>query len=252
MTKRHELLKTFGRRLREYRKLRGWTQEELPRRTNRHWTYLGGLERGERNPTLVVLGDLAKALEISPGELLEDPHDLCARLGAPSRDILVAIERGFRAQIDVKGKLAELYLHRRLEMLLAEKVISSVTWQDIDGQPDFLVDYRGKRFKIECKNVRSEAYRRPPGFKVELQRTRNSRDGTSTRAYRCDEFDVLAVALFNQTNRWDYLYVATRHLSRRTSLPDCLEIMQRVPAQASGHWHADLEAALRDCMTDVK
>ena len=37
----------------------------------KHWTYIGGIERGERNPTLVVIADLAKGLRVKVGELLE-------------------------------------------------------------------------------------------------------------------------------------------------------------------------------------
>src|SRR5262245_45597926 len=105
----------FGKRLRALRGARGWTQEELARKTNRHWTYIGGLERGERNPTLLVLCDLAAALGVSPSDLVEDRHALCTKLNASVADILEAIGMGFRAQIDVKGKLAELYMSRQLD-----------------------------------------------------------------------------------------------------------------------------------------
>ena len=43
----------FGRRVRELRKVRGFSQEELAHRADIHWTYLGGIERGERNPALI-------------------------------------------------------------------------------------------------------------------------------------------------------------------------------------------------------
>ncbi|MGH7949580.1 MAG: helix-turn-helix domain-containing protein [Candidatus Binataceae bacterium] len=63
------LQRAFGRRVRELRRARGWTQEELGHRTRRHWTYIGGIERGERNPTLIVIGDLAAGLGVSLGQL---------------------------------------------------------------------------------------------------------------------------------------------------------------------------------------
>lgn len=59
----------FGRRIRELRKARGWSQEELAHRAGVHWTYLGGIERGERNPALENIGRLATALEITLPEL---------------------------------------------------------------------------------------------------------------------------------------------------------------------------------------
>ena len=62
----------FGDRLRQLRKARGWSQEELAHRTHRHWTYIGGVERGERNPTLQVIADLAKALGVPIRELFSN------------------------------------------------------------------------------------------------------------------------------------------------------------------------------------
>src|SRR3954470_13645326 len=81
-------------------------------------------------------------------------HPLERLFNARGWDILSAIERGFRAQVDVKGKLAELFLYRRLEALRASGVISGLDWRDQDGIPDFLLTYRGKDFRVECKNIR--------------------------------------------------------------------------------------------------
>ena len=62
----------FGRRVRELREQRGWTQEELAAKCRRHWTYVGGIERGERNPTLRVITDLAQALGIPVRDLFPE------------------------------------------------------------------------------------------------------------------------------------------------------------------------------------
>jgi transcriptional regulator with XRE-family HTH domain len=64
--------KAFGRRIRQLRQAHGWTQEELAPRTRRHWTYIGGIERGERNPTLKVIADLATALGVHISHLFPD------------------------------------------------------------------------------------------------------------------------------------------------------------------------------------
>jgi transcriptional regulator with XRE-family HTH domain len=248
MAKSGELLAAFGARMRTLRKARGWTQEELARRTDRHWTYIGGLERGERNPTLVVISEIAAALTVSPRELVDEHHPLCTKLSAAESDILDAIESGFRAQVDVKGKLAELYMNRQFEALNACGAIAGVVWQDSDGKPDFLVSYSGCDIVVECKNIRNESYTRPPSYKVELQRTRNSKDGTPTRGYKTDEFDVLGVALFNQAGRWDYLYVATKRLDRRPNMPEFLKVMQRVPMEPTEHWTSDPLRAFDDAI----
>ena len=61
--------KLFGAEVRRQRLRLGWTQEELAARSGKHWTYIGGIERGERNPTLGVVDALAKALGLSVRDL---------------------------------------------------------------------------------------------------------------------------------------------------------------------------------------
>jgi len=64
--------KKFGERLRTLRQERGWSQEELAARSKHHWTYIGGIERGERNPTLLVIVSLAVALKVKTADFFPD------------------------------------------------------------------------------------------------------------------------------------------------------------------------------------
>lgn len=61
--------KAFGRRVRELRLERGWSQEELAHRSGLHPTYVGGVERGERNPAVVSIMKLAEGLGVKPAQL---------------------------------------------------------------------------------------------------------------------------------------------------------------------------------------
>ena len=70
-----ELRAAFGRRIRELRKARGFSQEELAHRAGVHYTYIGGIERGERNPALVNIGRIAAALEVTLAELFSVIRD---------------------------------------------------------------------------------------------------------------------------------------------------------------------------------
>lgn len=63
----------LGQRVRELRKGMGWSQEELGERANLHPTYVGGIERGERNVSLDNLNKLAAAFGLSLGELFQLP-----------------------------------------------------------------------------------------------------------------------------------------------------------------------------------
>ena len=59
----------FGRHIRHMRALRGSTQEEVAHRAGVHVTYLSGIERGVRNPSLKNIRAIAKALGASTAEL---------------------------------------------------------------------------------------------------------------------------------------------------------------------------------------
>lgn len=63
-------LKRFGARVRTERERLGISQEELAARVGLHRTYLGGVERGERNLGLLNLLRIAKALGVSASVLL--------------------------------------------------------------------------------------------------------------------------------------------------------------------------------------
>lgn len=67
---KENLLKNFGELLRERRKKSGLSQEELALACGLDRTYISGLERGKRNPTLKVLALLAFSLKITVAELL--------------------------------------------------------------------------------------------------------------------------------------------------------------------------------------
>lgn len=65
----------FGQAVRRCRKSMGVSQEALAQLTEIHRTYIGGIERGERNPTLLMIHRLAKALGVSPARLLSPSDD---------------------------------------------------------------------------------------------------------------------------------------------------------------------------------
>lgn len=60
----------FGSQLVKLRKARGWSQEQLALESGLARSYLGGVERGQRNIALINICKLADALEIEPFELL--------------------------------------------------------------------------------------------------------------------------------------------------------------------------------------
>ncbi|PPI57870.1 XRE family transcriptional regulator [Rathayibacter rathayi] len=67
-----ELQKVFGRNLRRYREARGLSQEDFADEVGVHRTYMGGVERGERNLTFKSVERLADSIGQDPLELLRD------------------------------------------------------------------------------------------------------------------------------------------------------------------------------------
>ena len=60
-----EILTVFGKRIRELRLQRGLSQEKLAELATLHRTYIGAIERGERNVSLKNIYKIAKALDVT-------------------------------------------------------------------------------------------------------------------------------------------------------------------------------------------
>jgi transcriptional regulator with XRE-family HTH domain len=61
----------FGERVRSHRQALGLSQEALADRCGVHWTFLGQVERGQRNLTLHNILKLAAGLKVDPAELIK-------------------------------------------------------------------------------------------------------------------------------------------------------------------------------------
>jgi transcriptional regulator with XRE-family HTH domain len=66
-----DFFREIGHRLRQRREVLGWTQAELARRCELHKAYIGFVERGERNVSLVNLRRIAKVLRVRMSDLFK-------------------------------------------------------------------------------------------------------------------------------------------------------------------------------------
>ncbi|SFR81530.1 helix-turn-helix domain-containing protein [Sphingomonas jatrophae] len=64
----------FGRNVKALRKATGLSQDEFADRASIHRTYMSGIERGKRAPTIIVVEQLALALGVQPGALFADDN----------------------------------------------------------------------------------------------------------------------------------------------------------------------------------
>ena len=67
----NRIKKEFGARLKSIRQQRGLSQEALALACDLDRTYIGGVERGERNISLINIHKIARALSIPPKELMQ-------------------------------------------------------------------------------------------------------------------------------------------------------------------------------------
>ena len=66
-----DIRQRLGKNLRRLRDAKGWSQEAFAHEAGIHRTYVSDIERGARNPTIVILEKLAKPLGVPPADLLD-------------------------------------------------------------------------------------------------------------------------------------------------------------------------------------
>lgn len=69
MESKEEILIKFGAKVRAVRKMKGLSQEQLAFKADLHRTYIGMIERAEKNITLINIEKIANALDIELSEI---------------------------------------------------------------------------------------------------------------------------------------------------------------------------------------
>jgi transcriptional regulator with XRE-family HTH domain len=70
-----DIRRKLGQRVRKYREQKGWSQEDMAEYSGLHRTYISGIERGTRNPTITIVAQLANALNVTLGNLLDGDNE---------------------------------------------------------------------------------------------------------------------------------------------------------------------------------
>lgn len=164
-------------------------------------------------------------------------HPLAIEYGLTEHELLDAIQRRFRAKMNLEGAVAEVQLEKIIRTLEQNNTIQRWQAHDKDGVHDFSlwIDGRPLPLRIECKNIRNkdEGYRSQGqivAYKVETQKTRAAKSDPASRLYDIDQWDILAVCLGKKTKNWtDFLFIDTDHLGRNLPHPGKLAVMHRVP-----------------------
>jgi transcriptional regulator with XRE-family HTH domain len=75
MISKHDILNIFAENVRKHRRLLEISQEELAHRADLHRTYIGMIERAEKNITLVNIEKIATALKVNIEDLIKDRNN---------------------------------------------------------------------------------------------------------------------------------------------------------------------------------
>jgi transcriptional regulator with XRE-family HTH domain len=75
MISKHKILNVFGENVRSFRRKLDFSQEELADKANLHRTYIGMIERAEKNITLINMEKIANALKVNIEDLLKPSND---------------------------------------------------------------------------------------------------------------------------------------------------------------------------------
>ena len=68
-----DICKQLGLNVQRLRREKGWSQEDLAFESGLHRTYVSGIERGVRNPTITIVAKLASTFDATAGTLLDPP-----------------------------------------------------------------------------------------------------------------------------------------------------------------------------------
>ena len=100
-----DIAKVLGQRIRNFRTAKGWSQEKLAELSGCHHTYIGQIERGEKNATIESVEKISLALNISMAKLFE-------KLGARDETDTISVE--FYEFLSSKTKEEQMQLYRIL------------------------------------------------------------------------------------------------------------------------------------------
>jgi transcriptional regulator with XRE-family HTH domain len=106
--------KEFGMRIRALRKRRGLSQSEMAKKCGLHWTYIGGVERGERNPTLTTLKRMADSMKVDLppllGRLEKGENPVLTKTDKRRQEIVKWLQKGSESAVDLSFRLVQVVI----------------------------------------------------------------------------------------------------------------------------------------------
>ncbi len=219
----------FGSNVRRLRESLGMTQEDLAEAASLDRSYVGGIERGERNPALTAILQLSSALRIAPGRLFGGiggsrqsvVHSILGRWNFTDEELTDLIDHNPSLRGMVLGYLAELKLD---SLWLSDPRFSEVSKHDDHDRGhhnDRVAVYKGREFTLESKSLQTSTVQRmSDGWIGRAQVDASDRrevmlpngSTVSTTCLLRGEFDILAVNLFAFGDEWRFSFAKNSDL----------------------------------------
>lgn len=227
-----------AKNIRDFRELRGLSQEKLAELCGVDRTFISKVERGDRNLTIDTLDRIASALETPPHLLLVENY-LDGTIGKMEVDLIglsEMVESNPSLRSFIVGYQAEYMCRREISRQLGITKFKKYDDHDRTKHGDIWFDYNGREYSIECKCLQSNY--------VEF----DEKTGTWSGKYQCDGsdatevtlpnghtvttvsypfgmFDIVAVGLFAFGDRWSFAFVKTEDLlprkyTKRSKIPE--------------------------------
>lgn len=178
---------------------------------------------------------LAEEIGLNPGR---GRHELEQDFELSAAELLDIIRGRNRLAVAMRGGVAEHHLGLALAK---DRLVADVVEGTSDGPPDFIVTMAdGAVVRVECKNASPNTYADGTA-KVEVQKTRASKNDPASRFYSREAFDVVAACLYGPNRRWEFVYCRSTALDEHTEHDGRIAPLQRI----DDRWSRSLDEALR-------
>jgi transcriptional regulator with XRE-family HTH domain len=99
----------LGKRIRELRKMRGWSQEKLGEMADLHPTYVGGIERGERNVAFENLVHIASAFGLSLSQFFDYQKSGHSRRDTLKADFISSLQKRDEGELKLLSDILKAF-----------------------------------------------------------------------------------------------------------------------------------------------
>jgi transcriptional regulator with XRE-family HTH domain len=229
-----KILNDFGKKLRQFRLMKGLSQEQLSALTDMDRSYISDIERGLRNVSLKNIEVLANALGIAMYQFFLEEGNILEKWDMKIADFETLIFDNPSLRGFVIGYLAEAKLR---EMIAKDPRITGLKkFDDHDrkNKHDLVIVYKNREYTIEVKSLQTSTVKVKEGDIYEARFQCDASDKrkiileggqeVTTTCLRFGDFDIVAVNLFAFRGKWEFGFALNRDLpaSEYSKYPEAL------------------------------